>query len=370
MKGLIKKIIVLLNIIAASALIASYISAFVSPEKFWPLAFFGLFYPFLLIINILFFIFWIFLRKFHFLISFICILAGLPFIKRIIQIENPFHDKYYYQKKYDPDNTTFKLLTFNVRLFNLYKWESKTDAVAGIFNFIEREQPDIICFQEFYTRENTQLSETEVKMKLKRLQFSHISYSLNKKNSSHFGIATFSAYPIVGTGEIKFPNTHNLCIYTDIKIGKDTIRIYNNHLQSIKFLKEDYVLMDTLKLKYNEKQMIGLRKILYRVGAAFRTRSKQVDDVSAHMNKSPYPVIVCGDFNDSPVSYTYQEMKNELKDAYIESGHGVGYTYRGKFPSYRIDYILYDPILQSYDYQSPKLELSDHYPVICRFILP
>lgn len=370
MKSFVKNIIFICNIIAALSLVASYVSAFVSPQEFWLLAFFGLFYPFLLILNLLFIIFWLIFRKFHFLLSLICILAGLPFIKRIIQVDNSFHDKYYYQQKYNPGNTTFKFLTFNVRLFNLYKWESKSDAEAGIFHFIEREEPDIICFQEFYSRENTRLSEENIRNSLKKAKNAHISYSVSKKNTSRFGIATFSAYPIVGTGEIKFPNTFNLCIYTDIKIGNDTVRVYNNHLQSIKFIKEDYLLIDTLKLKYNEKQMLGIRRIFLRVRDAFQTRSKQVDDVAAHISKSPHPVIVCGDFNDSPVSYSYQTMRKDLKDAFIESGNGIGYTYRGKFPSYRIDYILYNPILRSYEYHSPKLELSDHYPVICRFTLP
>lgn len=371
MKRIIKTTILVINILAALFLLASYFSPQVSPEKFWIFSFIGLFYPFFLIINVLFIVLWIIFKKFWFLISLVCILIGLPFLKRIIQIQNPFRDKYYYQQKYQPGNTSFKLLTFNVRLFNLYKWESKTDAEAGIFHYIDHEEPDIICFQEFYTRDNSSLSEKNIRESLKKCKYAHIAYTSGKKtNSSHFGIATFSSYPIVGTGEIKFPDTFNLCIFTDLKIGNDTIRIYNNHLQSIKFRKEDYVLMDTIRLKYNERQILGIRRMLGRVRDAFKTRAKQVDDVAAHISRSPHPVIVCGDFNDSPVSYSYNTMRKKLKDAFIESGSGIGYTYRGKFPSYRIDYILYDPLLRSYEYESPKLELSDHYPVICRFVLP
>lgn len=370
MKSFVKKLIFIFNIIAAVALLASYISAFVNPVKFWPIAFFGLFYPFLLILNILFMIFWLIFRKYKFLLSLICILIGLPFISRIIQIENPFRSKDYYKQKYIQGNTSFKLLTFNVRLFDLYKWEKENDAVSGIFHFIEREEPDVICFQEFYTRDSSKVSEERIRSLLKHKN-SHIYYSLKKKKSnSHFGIATFSSYPIVDAGEIKFPKTFNICIYTDLKIGNDTIRVYNSHLQSIKFLKEDYGLLDTLKLKYNEKQMLGIQRIFIRVRDAFKTRSIQVNDVAAHISKSPHPVIICGDFNDSPVSYSYQMLRKRMKDAFIESGNGIGYTYRGKFPSYRIDYILYDPIFRSYEYQSPKLELSDHFPVICKFILP
>lgn len=371
MKRIIKRTVFIFNIIAALALLASYISAFVNPENFWLLAFFGLFYPFLLILNILFLLFWLIFKKYHFLLSLLIILIGLPFIRRIIQFENPFHDKHYYQQKYIPGNTSFKLLSFNVRLFNLYKWETNNDAAEGIFNFIDREEPDVICFQEFYAKDSSRLSEQQIRNRLQKCKNAHIYYTLNKKvSSSHFGIATFSVFPIVGTGEIRFPKTFNLCIYTDLKVGLDTIRVYNNHLQSIKFLKEDYGLLDTLKLKYNEKQMLGIRRMGLQVRNAFQTRARQVDDVAEHIVKSPHPVIVCGDFNDSPVSYTYQTMRNNLKDAFIESGNGIGYTYRGKFPSYRIDYILYNPLLRSYEYQSPKLDLSDHYPVICKFILP
>lgn len=369
MRTWVRRILIFVNIIAAFMLVASYLSAYVSPEKVWLLAFFGLFYPFLLILNLLFIIFWAVLRKFHFLLSLVCILAGVPFAKRIIQFDFTIKDKYYYQQKYHPGNTPFKLLSFNVRLFNLYKWETKTNATEGIFHFIERESPEIICFQEFYSRDSSSISEEKITSKLKKKN-SHIFYSLNKKKTSHFGIATFSSFPIIAKGEIKFPNTYNVCIYTDLKIGHDTIRVYNNHLQSIKFLKEDYETLDSLKMKYNPKQMVGIRRIFSRVKEAFEKRAKQVDAVADHIKKSPHPVIVCGDFNDSPVSYSYQKMRGNLNDAFIESGNGIGYTYRGKFPSYRIDYILYDPIFKSYEYQSPKLELSDHYPVICRFTLP
>lgn len=371
MKHFVKKIILVLNILAAFALISAYISAFVSPASFWPLAFFGLMFPFILIINILFVLFWAIFRKYLFLISLICILAGFPFLRRIIQISIPLHSKAYYASKYQTGNTSFKFLTYNVRQFNLYKWEKKIDAEKSIFNFIDEETPDIICFQDFYTRDGSDVSQQKIMEYLKRTPYYHIAYSVEKKkNHSHFGIAIFSKFPILNQGEIKFPKSFNLCIYSDLKIGNDTIRVYNNHLQSIRFLKEDIDFIDTLKLKYNEQQLLGIRRIVRRVRSAFEKRSRQVDAVAAHIKKSPHPVIVCGDFNDSPVSYSYQKMKGKLKDAYIESGNGIGYTYRGKLRTYRIDYILFDKLLKSFDYQCPKVDYSDHYPVLTRFNLP
>ena len=93
----------------------------------------------------------------------------------------------------------------------------------------------------------------------------------------------------------------------------------------------------------------------------------QVDDVSQHINNSPYPVIVCGDFNDTPVSYTYHQLSKNLNDAFVESGKGINYTYSGILPVFRIDYILYDDFFKSHDYNVNKIKISDHYPVSCNF---
>lgn len=294
-------------------------------------------------------------------LSLVAILAGWIFITRYIQFEIPF------VKKEEPKvvKNSFKLLSFNVRLFNRYKWLKGKTSNQEIFDFIDKEFPDIICFQEFFTRDTGEISEVQLKKRLARTEYVHIKYTSQQKNSN-FGIATFSRYPIVGEGEILFEKTYNLCIYTDIKIDDDTIRVYNNHLQSVRFLKRNYELVDSLKFPYSQKQFSGIWDIGTRLNMAFKFRAMQAETIAAHMRKSPYPVIVCGDFNDTPVSFTYQTMRKHLKDAFEEAGSGLGNTYLGRFPSYRIDYILFDEYFGASNYRSPKLKLSDHYPVLCR----
>ncbi|MDP4207357.1 MAG: endonuclease/exonuclease/phosphatase family protein [Bacteroidota bacterium] len=361
MRKFFSNILFNINLVVAVLLVLAYLSVYINPQHFWPLAFLGLLYPFLLIANIAFIIIWAIRLKRQVFLSLIVILVGWTFLSRYIQLNLPLSSK----KENSEKHIDFKILSYNVRLFDLYNWVKKPNTGQGIFGLVKREAPDIICFQEFYTREKGNFSESGIIGQLKHAKYQHIKYTLRKSKGSSFGIATFSTYPIVKRGEIHFSKTYNACIFSDIKIDEDTIRVYNCHLQSVRFIKSDYDFIDTLKFKYSQKQVNSVFDITTRLKWAFRRRALQADSIAAHIRRSPHPVIVCGDFNDSPVSYTYQTIRQNLHDAFIEAGSGIGHTYLGKFPAYRIDYILYDKSFEAEKYHSPKLELSDHYPVLC-----
>lgn len=362
MRRFLAKTLFHLNILVALILGLSYLAVYVNPQYFWPIAFLGLSFPFFLLLNIVFVIIWAIKRKPQVFLSLIMIALGWNFMGRYVQIDIPFLKK----KEVVNEAKTFKILTFNVRLFNRYNWSKDKEISHEIFNFIQKESPDIICFQEFFTRSKGELSESAIIEHLKDTKYHHIKYSLTKQGSSGFGIATFSKFPMVKMGEIMFPKTYNLCIYTDILINNDTVRIYNNHLQSIRFIKKNYEFIDSLKVRYNQEEINGIMDITNRLRWAFEQRATQAEAIAAHAHRSPYPVIVCGDFNDTPVSYTYRVMRQNMNDAFVESGSGFGNTYLGKFPSYRIDYILLDKRFAVLNYRVPKLNLSDHYPVLCR----
>jgi endonuclease/exonuclease/phosphatase family metal-dependent hydrolase len=359
LRNFISKVLFRINIVLAILLLLTYLSVFISPVYFWPGAFFGLLFPFLLILNIAFIILWAVKMKRQCLLSFIVVIAGWWLIIRYVEVRFPFHKKIETAKI-----DQIKVLSYNVRLFNYFKWAKESDAGNEILTYIAKESPAIICLQEFYTREKGSLTEQKILSQLKA-KYSHIKYILQKPHISNYGIATFSIYPIVGQGQISFGKTFNLSIFTDLRIGSDTIRVYNNHLQSIRFVKLDYDVMDTLKLKYDQKEVRGMIDITKRLKNAFKVRAKQAEYIAAHIKTSPYPVIVCGDFNDSPVSYTYQTISKNLKDAFIEAGWGFGKTYSGIFPSYRIDYVLHDKKFKVDQYSCPKINLSDHFPILC-----
>jgi endonuclease/exonuclease/phosphatase family metal-dependent hydrolase len=115
--------------------------------------------------------------------------------------------------------------------------------------------------------------------------------------------------------------------------------------------------------------MKEIKDISFRLKDAFIRRAKQANILSKKITATPYPTIVCGDFNDTPVSYTYHKIKGNLNDAFMEAGSGIGNTYVGNFPSYRIDYFLYSNDFKVKNYKVPHIKLSDHYPIVCEFII-
>lgn len=367
MRKFVNKTILYFNIVFVILLLLAYASVAVSPKTIWILAFFGLAYPFLLVINLIFTIFWIWRKKRYFLLSLVAILIGWNIFNAYIRLPLLHEGSSNQVTARSNHKTEFDLMSFNVRLFNAYDWISKPDIPTKIIDLLKSYNPEVLCFQEFYTEKKGNLNTRQLFENYKALPYSHIKYNSNGKKAS-YGIATFSKYPIAAKGTILFNNTFNICIFTDIVIGTDTVRIYNIHLQSNRFVQNNYAFIDSLRLRYDERQMEEIKDISSRLKHAFIMRSEQAEIVSEHAQKSPYPYIICGDFNDTPVSYTYQTLKNGRLDAFRESGkNGTGKTYRGRFPAYRIDYIMYNNKLRSSDYHKIKVVLSDHYPIMCTF---
>ncbi len=260
-----------------------------------------------------------------------------------------------------------KILSFNVRAFNIYEWYSNPETVKGILNLIQSERPDIICLQEYYTGSEKNYQPENIFKLFKETPYYFIQYSLPIGSNFGFGIATFSKFPIINKGLINFNKSLNEVIFTDLSVKGDTIRIYNNHLQSINFQKKNYDFIDTLKLTYDEENIRGFKDISVKLKTAYVKRSRQVDSITCHISHCPYPVIVCGDFNDTPVSYTYRKMRKGLKDSFLVSGKGIGNTYFGIFPSFRIDYIFHSKEFKPLIFEKVEAKLSDHYPIICIF---
>ena len=264
-----------------------------------------------------------------------------------------------------------KIMSYNVRLFDLYNWDKNIENRNKIFELLKKEDPDIICFQEFFYRGVPGAFETRdtmIQFLKAKNYFEGYTHKLIQKQ--YFGLATFSAYPIIKGGKIDFPNdANNNAIYTDIKIKEDTVRVYNVHLSSIRFQRADYAYLGDTTLPKTKGGKDVEQKILSRIKNAFIKRVAQTQIVLKHVSNSPYPVIIAGDFNDTPVSYCYDQFTDALNDAFIVSGTGLGSTYAGMFPGLRIDYILHGDELHSWGFQTIYEKLSDHYPVQCWFQL-
>lgn len=355
-----------LNILAAFALLLSYTASFIDPKAIWMIAFFGLAYPFLLLANILFVIYWLFRLKLHILLSLAVIIAGWQHHQNIFAFRSE-------KQTTIKSDSTLKVLSYNAHLFKAFssnKYEKKTK--HEMLGMLIEAQAGVLCFQEFYTRKRGEYAIKDSLMKYAKLPYVYMK-DFDTIDAEVLAIATFSKYPIVHKEHLRFyERKHaNTCIITDIKFGKDTIRVFNIHLQSINFQPEDYEYLDKVTQKA-ETDVKSSKRIGSRLKQAFIRRSNQAELVADAIMDSPYPVIVCGDFNDTPISFAYHTImkSKELKNAFREKGSGFGITYGGAFPNFQIDYILCDPSFRVNSYHVIKKKYSDHYPIVAEINIP
>ena len=200
------------------------------------------------------------------------------------------------------------------------------------------------------------------------------SYSKDQLRLPHWhrksnGLTIFSAYPITSKGEIIFEDTYNACIFADIRIEDDKIiRVYNMHLQSTRLGIENNKVLTKAQLNaMNTTEK--LKRIVRKLRDAYKMRAQQANTLKEHIENSPHPVVLCGDMNDTPLSYVYRVLSSGLKDSFQEKGNGIGTTYAGRVPGLRIDYILVDPRFRVNDHLIMRENFSDHYPVVSEVVL-
>ncbi|MCW8980801.1 endonuclease/exonuclease/phosphatase family protein [Altibacter sp.] len=331
-KGLLHSVIYWSNIIAVILLLVSFVLPYLRPSAFPTLALLSLAVSPLLLLNVLFMIYWMFRGKRTFLISMVVlIIAYLHF--------NPFFE---FSSEGDASEYTqsLSLLSYNVRLFNAYE-EDPSEGVSETINaIIQNDTPDILCIQEYYRESTFDFSEYPY-------QFIHFKDGNNK-----LGHAIFSKFPFAKTGAFDFEDSHNNTLFADIVKGPDTLRVYNLHLQSLGILPRVEYLQEGNKER--------LRK---RMSRAFVMQEEQAAAILAHKAMSPYPVIISGDFNNTPFSYVYRTLQEGMTDAFVERGSGIGTTF--KFDGYpmRIDYILPEASFDVLRFETIRDSFSDHYPV-------
>jgi endonuclease/exonuclease/phosphatase family metal-dependent hydrolase len=358
------RIILILNLLAVAGLGISYLALFLSPEYFWMFAFMGLAYPILLLMNVLFLAFWLVVRWRRALFSGLIILVGISKVNDLYQWrKEPSEEQL---NTINAQDSSLKVLSYNVRLFDLYNWTENKQTRNKIMDLIRSQQADILCFQEFFYEDTGAFNTLDTLLQIQPASHVHIEHTAHVKRVNHWGIATFSRFPIIEKGQIQFrDSTDNISIYTDIKAYGDTFRVYNLHLESIRFRREDYKTLQTITGNEDKTDLDGPQKIISRMRRAYIRRARQTDLIRTHIKESPHPVIVCGDFNDTPNSYAYHQISTDLNDAFRTAGTGIGTTYIGMIPFLRIDYILYSPeVFEALYFKVIRKKYSDHYPVI------
>ncbi|MDQ7950023.1 MAG: endonuclease/exonuclease/phosphatase family protein [Pedobacter sp.] len=350
------KLLLLFAVLAGIGLLAGMVAADKNPVQHILYAFFGLAYPFFLLANLIFLLWWLLRKKWvHAIVTIVVIGVGYH---TLIATFGWFGDSGQDEKA---NGQLMRLMTYNVHNFKPYGAEITPEVKQKMFDVVQNQHPDVVCFQEFFTRFKGQYDTVDSLKKILGTPYYYF-HPVLKSASEAIGMAIFSKYPFENSGTIIFDNSlGNASIYTDIRLNGQLIRVYNIHLQSISFDKEDYVYID--KVKGMDPQMNSTKRILKMLKSAFQKRSTQVEQMRAHMQSCKTPYVICGDFNDTPASYAVNKMTDSLKNAFIEKGQGLGRTYNGKFPNFQIDYIATTKDFDVMNYRIVEAKLSDHFPV-------
>ncbi|HEY1024308.1 MAG TPA: endonuclease/exonuclease/phosphatase family protein [Sphingobacteriaceae bacterium] len=356
--GFLSKIMLASNIAAAVVLLLSYLASVTDPKSFWPIAFVGLAYPFILGVNVLFAIYYLIRKPLFALIPVAAILLGWKFLTSYIgfrettAIEVP-----------KSSGNFLRVMTYNVHSFK--QFGNKNDAFTKdqILNIIRKEQPDVICFQEFFSRRK---GEYNFRRLVKEVLDTEHYYFVPAMDNDYeaMGLAIFTKLPVRDKGHIRFDNSRggNEAIFLDVEFKKKPVRIYNVHFQSISFQPEDYSYLKDATQNI-EPDVASSKRIGRRLKQAFVKRSDQVKVLKEHTETCKTPFVVAGDFNDTPISYTVNYMMEDLTNCFRKKGSGFGITYNGDFPNFQIDYILASDHFDVKNYRIVKKKLSDHYAV-------
>lgn len=358
------KLVRVLALILAVTLLLGFMAGRFDPGKYQLIAFFGLAYPFILFLNMFMVLWWCIRKRWIFAgATVVLILVGWQALTATMGISGESG------KGPKSDPKALRMMTYNVHSFKPYGQENIESVKQQMLELIGKENPDVICFQEYFTRRKGSFDITD---SLKRILNTNYFYFVpsSENNYEATGLAIFSRYPIKNKGTIVFGENFggNASIFIDVEVNKKKLRVYNLHLQSISFDKQDYSYIDKVKTKM-DAEIKPSKRILTLLRNAFLKRSEQVDIMKAHMEKCESSFLIAGDFNDTPASYAVTQLTKSLNNTFQEQGTGLGRTYNGKFPNFQIDYIAATKDIKVMNHLVIPAKLSDHFPVRSDLIL-
>ncbi|MDE3234369.1 MAG: endonuclease/exonuclease/phosphatase family protein [Bacteroidota bacterium] len=345
----VKIFFISLNAVVMVLFLMACAGSWLGPGWFSWVGFTVLSMPYLILLLILSIIFWLLAKPRFVLLPLITLLVGWKQISTLFA----FHARAGFSKA----PLSLRIADWNVQGFNgLSKnKETKKHIRESIAKTLVQLRPDIICLQEFNHSEQNNLGDN-IGLLNQQYPYHFFSKDYIRKNGYRSGCIIFSKYPIIDSGKVKYPLAESL-IYADVVRGPDTLRIFTTHLQSYQFKKEDYDDMEKIK---EDESLVASRNIFMKMNTAFKRRGIQAQIVRSALNESPYPSIICGDFNDVPNSYTYWHIRGERKDAFLEKDFGLGRSFISLSPTLRIDYIMPDPSFDVLQFDMVDEDLSDH----------
>lgn len=339
----------------AVALFIAYLTPYVAPSTFGSLTIVGIFAPILYIGVAICLLLWVVMGRWR-----IAGCVALMLIPGLFRLSDFYNVELHREVEQKPSRGSFTLLSYNVRGF---RDDNSMRVVDKYVDYLsEREELDVLCFQE-YALDIPSVERIDSLLKSRNRRI----YRNDVVESGEVVLRTYSRYPIIASGSLSGEGS-GTTQWVDIIIGKsDTLRIFNNHLQSMNISSNDSSDIEQGKILNDGDRMLS---IVDRIAENSSIRAEYVDTLRTIIANTPYRRVICGDFNDTPMSYVYGELIDGHVDAFEQCGGGYGYTFRPMHRTLRIDYVLYSPELEAEEYDvDVENELSDHLPVTARLKL-
>ena len=335
------------NIVLVIVTLIAYASPYVSPADAWLAGFLSLAIPGLLVLHAFLLAYYIVQRKKWYIFPLISLILGYQYLLVSFSVSTPG----------TVNNGAFTVLSYNVRVFNTYKHlQNEKASNKTMLESLADQAADIKCVQEYYNDDSSPRFNATSRLSKQGEYQAYIQPTLVNRIGAEFGLAIFSRYPIKGEGVVALTDSAHFAMYADIQTDQGMIRIYNVHLQSMSIDEND--------LSDFERARNNYPTIFHKLKSGFISRAAQIDHLLSHIEASPYPVAVCGDFNDIPYSYTYFTLRRQLHNAFERAGNGWGFSYNGKLFFLRIDNQFFSEALQVHEYKTLRdVTYSDHFPV-------
>ncbi|WP_288205507.1 endonuclease/exonuclease/phosphatase family protein [uncultured Parabacteroides sp.] len=286
--------------------------------------------------------------KWRCFISLFAILLHTDYLQAVYQ--PPFWNQ---QKVADSEGTPLTVVTYNTSHF----YWGKKYTMNGAAAYIKELQPDIVCFQEAPSANDGYYHPDSI-----RYAFDYVLYKYISKRTDHLSTTIYSRYPIHSVKALYYENSRNMSLIADVKVKNQYLRVINNHLETTSvnaYLGRIIAPGKDLKIRLD-----AVKELILQMNNNNRKRVEQADMIRAEIEESPYPVLVCGDFNDTPASYAYHRIQKGLVDGFRDCGKGYLYTFRQLYKLWRIDYIFYSKSIKGYECYSPETSYSDHNMVV------
>lgn len=362
-----RRLFISLNVLAAIVFLLASLAPYLNPVNWWFISLLGLGFPFFFIILILFIVLWLVFKPKFIFISIIPLLMGWQSISVFFAVRPSGAFKYTREKG------DLRVVHWNVARFTEWRRNNNKGSQTRLkmMKMIRQQNADVLCLQEFFQSTDS-IYYNNINYMINKLGYPYYHFSWDEDGGIQWvGQAIFSRYPIVGKGMIRFPKPGlpEALIYADIVVDEDTVRFYTTHLQSVQFKKEDYASIEKIK-KTEDSLLENSKNIFYKLRRGITIRARQAEITKNYISQSPHPMIVTGDFNDIPNSYTYFTIHKNLQDAFLKKGFGIGRTYSFISPTLRIDYMLTSKDITVKQFDRIVKDYSDHYMLVADLRLP